>query len=1025
MKTKGRFIGILAVLSLLLAMMSVVPVMGATAGTITLSGGVTTDSVRWYSTNAGFNTATISVADADKNVLNTLTGACTSGTLVAFKCTLVGVAGGTTYSMNHTFLEDANNDDIPDGVLMRALQGAQSGFISTGTSAATGSVVLAAALGTAVHQNLHTAAVPVTADVTAGATDNALSNYARVRAVVTNAAGVTAGGVETAGIVINGTSVNATTLVETASDSETLNATGVLADENLDSTKFWKAGAVTLTVDVNATFAGSFNIQLQELGTVVARYSYNQEDTITGKTTLISSAQTAVSVPLTLTETTPSSGIFTTTAQLTATLGNHNTGTPKQVYVTDGALLTFTYNDEDPVASKTATARADLKAPTIALTGPTNGSFTNVSALTFIATVTDEASADGKASGITSTDVDNIVIGGVSSPALTPLLIGTNSFQVSYSKTLTTQGLTKWWLPAKDKVGNVPVFSAPVAPATTPVAVKGAGDPANETTEPNKPFKVSVDTAAPTIIAANVKTGGKLTTSTGTTPVTSFAEHDTSRKNVHVRFDAGTGTSPLDSATLVATDWKVGGTSPSTAAMDDTGLYVVLTMAADQATDAKPKVELTTTGLKDKAGNSVATLTGTKGITAIDDLATVLTVTSDAALAEKSVTVTVTSSEALGLAPVVSTTATAPANGVIAAATALTVTQTATTTWTAKYSNGTGLASKQYVVVSGTDTANITTIVGDESPTKTVAADKDLVSFQVDDAAPTVTFADAAGNAIVSTNQEEGAIWIVSTFDEDDYTGDSHKTVTVSAMTLKIVDGADQTTAVADLFSSDNKAFTLAQNLAPGKYNFSITAADSAGNSVTSNSNFTVVARVAYSLALKPGVNLVSIPGAGVGDAANLNVLLDGLPVTAVTTYDRALDLDGGNPWLTSTLDAETGLFTGDIASLEPGTAYFITASASTTAKLLIAQPSMMLPPTVAVRQGFNAIGFWSISGDTNGDIDAYLNSISWTVAYTFDPTPGTGWGVIRPDALLTNDTEATQGTGYMVYVSQDGTLTP
>jgi hypothetical protein len=921
--------------------------------------------------------------------------------------------------MNHTYLEDANNDDIPDGVLMRALQDAQSGFISTGTSAATGAVVLAAALGTEVHQNLHTSAVPVTVDVAGGATDVDVSNYARVRAVITNAAGVTAGALETAGIVITGTSVNATTLVEAAGATETINTATAIADGNLDSATFWKAGTVTLTVDVDASFAGTFSVQLQELGTIVARYNYNQEDTVTGRTTLISSAQTAVTVPLTLTETTPSSSIFTTTAVLTSTLGDHNSGDPKKVYVTDGALLTFTYNDESPVASKTATARADLKAPTLALTGPTDASYTNVSALTFIVTVTDEASADGKASGITATDIDNIVISGTSSPALTPLLIGTNSFQVSYSKTLTSQGLTSWWLPVKDKVGNTPVFVAPVAPATTPAAVKGAGDPANPTTEPAKPFKVSVDTAAPTVIAANVTTGGKLTTATTGTKATTWGAAQTSRKNVTVRFDAGSGTAPLDSTTLAAADWKVAGTSPTTAAMDDDGLYIVLTMATDQATDAAPKVELSTAGLKDKAGNTVGTLTGTAGITAVDDLSAVLTVTTDAALAEKSVTVTVVSSEALGLAPTVDTTTTAPAAGVIVGPAAQTVTQTATTTWTAKFTNPTAGATKQYVVVNGTDTANITSIVGDDSPAK------DLVSFQVDDAAPTVAFTDAAGNALASTDQEEGAIWLVSTFDEDDYTGDSYKTVTVSAMTLKVKDGADVTTAMGDLFSSDNIAFTLAVNLAPATYNFSVTGADSAGNSVTSNTDFKVVARVAFSLSLKPGVNLVSIPGTPVADGGNLNVLLTGLPVTAVVTYDREADLAGGNPWLTSTMDAETGLFTGDIAILEPGKAYFITASASTTAKVLIEQPSMVLPPTVRVRQGFNAIGFWSISGDTTSDIDGYLNSISWTVAYTFDPQPGEGWSVIRPDGNLTDDSQANAGSGYLVFVTQDGTLTP
>jgi len=1003
-KTKGRSLIVLVALALLISTMSVVPVIGATAGTITLSGGVKTDSVRWYSTNSGFDIVTASVTDADKNVLNEVLGTCTSGSLAAFKCTLVGLAGGKTYNMNHTFLEDSNSDDIPDGVLMRALQGAQSGFISTGTSAATGAVVLAANLGTEVHQNLLTSATAIGADILSTGTTVALSNYAKVRAVISsNSSGVLA----TAGITITGTSVNATTLVETANDSEVL-VTGVVADGNSDSAKYYKADTVKFSVDWTS---GSFSLQLQELGTIVARYNYNKTDTVTGRTTLVSSAQTAVSVPLTLTETTPSSGIFTTTAQLTSTLGDHNTGDPKKVYVTDGALLTFTYNDQDPVASKTATARADLKAPTIALTGPTDASYTNVSALTFIVTVTDEASADGKASGLTATDVDNIVIGGTSSPALTPLLVGTNSFQVSYSKTLTAQGLTSWWLPAKDKVGNAPVVAGSKA-------VKGAGDPAAETTPPAKPFKVSVDTAAPTVIKANVTTGGKLTTAKTGTKATTWGASQTSRQNVTVRFDAGSGTAPLDATTLAAANWKVGGTSPTSAAMDDDGLYVVLTMAEDQATDAKPKVELSTAGLKDKAGNSVATLTGSKGITAIDDLSPVLTVTPDAALAEKSVTVTVESSEALGLAPTIGTTVTEPDNGTENAA-ALTVVQTATTTWTAKFTNGTGLFSKQYVVVSGTDTANITSIVGDDSPAK------DLVSFQVDDAAPSVTFADAAGNDLAATNQEEGAIWIVSTVDEDEYTGDSYKTVTVSAMTLKIKSGADQTTAVADLFSSDNKKFTLAQNLSPGTYNFSITVVDSAGNSKTSNTDFKVVARVAFSLNLKPGVNLVSIPGTAAGDGGNLNVLLAGLPVTSVITYDRSVDLAGGDPWLTSTLDAETSLFTGDIANLEPGKAYFITATASATAKILMTQPTTSLPPTVSVRQGFNAIGFWDISGEPNADLDSYLNSIEWSVAYTFDPTPGVGWTVLRPDGVLTGDIRAAEGTGYLVYVSEDGVLTP
>ncbi|MFH1560807.1 MAG: hypothetical protein ABID84_05300, partial [Chloroflexota bacterium] len=246
-----------------------------------------------------------------------------------------------------------------------------------------------------------------------------------------------------------------------------------------------------------------------------------------------------------------------------------------------------------------------------------------------------------------------------------------------------------------------------------------------------------------------------------------------------------------------------------------------------------------------------------------------------------------------------------------------------------------------------------------------------------------------------------------------------------TAISLTDEDSNVLTNAVADLFTSNSISYTLAINLTPGDYNLEITATDSAGNDVTDDVDFEVVERVPFALNLKPGVNLVSIPGTPIGDGGNLNVLLEGLPVTAVVAYDRALDVAGENPWLSSTLDAETGLFTGDISALEPGKAYFITATASTTAEILIEQPSMVLPPTVAVRQGFNALGFWSISGAATADIDAYLNSINWTVAYTFDPTPGIGWTVIRPDNPPAVDTQAVSGMGYLVFVVEDGTLTP
>ena len=100
----------------------------------------------------------------------------------------------------------------------------------------------------------------------------------------------------------------------------------------------------------------------------------------------------------------------------------------------------------------------------------------------------------------------------------------------------------------------------------------------------------------------------------------------------------------------------------------------------------------------------------------------------------------------------------------------------------------------------------------------------------------------------------------------------------------------------------------------------------------------------------------------------------------------------------------------------------------------------MEVPPSVAVYEGWNAVGFWSISGDTYADLDSYLTSIDWSVAYSYDPTPGEGWKTLRSDAVVADSSadgagdgnaangaspSADAGRGYLVYATADGTLTP
>ena len=199
------------------------------------------------------------------------------------------------------------------------------------------------------------------------------------------------------------------------------------------------------------------------------------------------------------------------------------------------------------------------------------------------------------------------------------------------------------------------------------------------------------------------------------------------------------------------------------------------------------------------------------------------------------------------------------------------------------------------------------------------------------------------------------------------------------------------------------------------------------GNSVTEDVDFEVTEAEPFELELKPGQNFVSIPGMPMGDSGNIDTLLADEAISAISTYDRSRELAGQSPWLRAAKDLETGMFSGDITAIEPGKAYFINSTASVTVEIQL-QASDGLPPTIPVRQGYNAIGFWSLSDEIEAELDLYLGAIGWTVAYTYDPTPGRGWEVLRKGALDEDGLplhKVTAGTGYLVYALYDTVLTP
>ena len=96
---------------------------------------------------------------------------------------------------------------------------------------------------------------------------------------------------------------------------------------------------------------------------------------------------------------------------------------------------------------------------------------------------------------------------------------------------------------------------------------------------------------------------------------------------------------------------------------------------------------------------------------------------------------------------------------------------------------------------------------------------------------------------------------------------------------------------------------------------------DSAGNaSGTSGHTITwsVGAAKPVKIGLEPGWNLVSLPFQPANPAIN-SVIPSDHPIGLVMTFDNAEGV-----WLFSRRDAETGLFTGDVAVITATNAYFV-----------------------------------------------------------------------------------------------------
>ena len=257
---------------------------------------------------------------------------------------------------------------------------------------------------------------------------------------------------------------------------------------------------------------------------------------------------------------------------------------------------------------------------------------------------------------------------------------------------------------------------------------------------------------------------------------------------------------------------------------------------------------------------------------------------------------------------------------------------------------------------------------------------------------------------------------------------DTHASVTLGAVTLdgEAVDASQLRTLGA------NEFLVQLNGLDVGKHELKYTATDELGNSFSDTEEFEIKPRASYRVTLRPGWNLISLPGTP-ADTAIGSVIDDDLSVKLVLGYQ-------GGAWLTAIRDS--GGWSGTLTEISGGWGYWVQSTAFETISTLIPDVDTSSElPTVPVTQGWNLLGVIDIQQGAAGiapigktEADDYFTSIPWRVAYSFD-TRTTSWtklvpevGIVKADAEGDDSVAADEilnAKGYWVWSSTVGTLVP
>ena len=739
-------------------------------------------------------------------------------------------------------------------------------------------------------------------------------------------------------------------------------------------------------------------------------------DTIESTELTIENIDTGVTIQATSTETATSSGVFVVVFTVTPTTTDETAG---EIAAADGEEIRVTYcimaatsctggsivADTPDFASKIV---VDATGPTVESESPADESISNDDDSTLQVDVGDSGVGVGDA----DTDVRINVNFVVTTTVTTILSAGAIEaieddddvqWEVQRSTAGNPDGVLTWAVIAVDALGNETVFG---------------------------PFTIEIDTSEPALQSAST---GDVADEDALDVTFTDTDADSAtgiRLEFNDEIDPATVSASdflvqLDDVKLAVTDAEYFDTSSTT---DKTHFSIFLTLTEDLGPDDEPTIQITG-DIRGEADNQIEV---GSTVTADDGIGPTLTVdltgtAEDAVATNASLTIRVTANE--------DSDNPADATSGELVVTLMDDAENATT--------GTGRAADDFDIASslgvwdytldfdadGTEDGlyNVYVAFMDASDQNnagtsglTVAnfdvGSDGVIAFEVDTQIP---------DPIISLSDDDPNTFITIDYTAEgtEYEEDSHATI----VTLRATIDGDS----VDVATEDEIVWTIAAptgGYSEGEHDLILVATDEVGNEVTYNrlaadeDAIEIVERADLSISLRPGLNLISLPGDPVSTAIN-DVIPADHPINQVLTYDPGLD--GG--WLIAER-GDDGLFAGTLTTMGSSLAYFVRTTTFEALEVLIPRPSVgerVLPPSITLVEGWNLVPVIDITGDLNAGegiaVETYFASIKVERAYGVD-----AFGRLDViDAGFPSADNVVIGKGYWLYTDEDDVLVP